>query len=92
MGKIIPLVREMARLRFIDATGSVQVVDVDITGPTVEQAKALNWAAQLIVRDGGKILSVQFGTKQAGEFREEQRDKMPLFQRGYRRMSAFLRA
>lgn len=86
-------IKEYVRLEVINHDGTKAApVFVDISGPVVEAAKSLNWATQLIEQDGGKVTSVQFGTLQAGEFRERLPRTVPLFVAGWRRMSHILRA
>lgn len=90
---MIGFIKEYARLEVINADGTKPApVFVDISGPVVEAAKSLNWAVQIIENDGGKVTGVQFGTLQAGQFRERQPRAVPLFVGGWRRMSHILRA
>jgi len=85
-------INEYARLEVLNHDGTqAPSVFVDISGPVVEAAKSLNWATQLIEQDGGKVTSVQFGTKQDGRFRERLPRTVPLFVAGWRRMSHILR-
>lgn len=85
--------KEYARIKYVEATGTVGVLDVDITGPTTEAVRILDWTSQVISRDGGKVLAVQFGTKQNGTFKERIARPTPhIAFDGFRRMSAHLRA
>jgi len=90
---MVGFIKEYVRLEIINADGSRPApVFLDISGPVTEAAKSLDWALQLIERDGGKVTSAQFGTLQAGQFRERQPRTVPLFVGGWRRMSHMLRA
>jgi len=87
------LIKEYVRLEVINSDGTKPApVFLDISGPVTEAAKSLDWAVQLIENDGGKVTSAQFGTLQAGQFRERKPREVPLFVGGWRRMSHILRA
>lgn len=87
-----PFIHEWAVIKYVEFGGAERSHAVDISGPTVEATKLLDWAAQVIRKDGGKVTDVVFGTRINGVFREQQkRRRIPLIQGGYRIMSSHLR-